>query len=160
MKEWLAVAAAVLVLLAGLWTLFRFAMGLRWAKIQREAARAEEERRGRQVVAELPQGEAVVLFLQDADGFHWDGRRAGRGEVLGARLLLNGAEMASCLRAGSSWPEAARPEEFEGRERWEVVLHLGEGRRETVRCGTVREGVSREAAGRVFAAVRAAVEGR
>jgi hypothetical protein len=146
--------AAALLLLAALWMVFRFAMGLRWAKVQREEARAEQERQGRRVVAELPQGEAVDLFLADADGFHWGGRRVGAGEIVGARLLLNGGVMAACVRPGSTLPEPTAPEEHEGRERWEVLLYLGEGRRETIFCGTLREGVSREAANRVFAAVQ------
>jgi hypothetical protein len=150
--------AAALALLAGLWMIFRFAMGLRWAKVQREQALREEERHGRRLVAELPQGETVALFLADAQGFHWSGRSVGRGEIRGARLLLNGGVMAGAARAGSTLPEALPPEEHEGRERWEVVLYLDGGRLETVACGTLREGVSREAANRVFAAVRAALE--
>jgi hypothetical protein len=152
--------AAALALLAGLWVMFRFAMGLRWAKVQREQARREEERLGRRVVAELPQGEAVALFLADAEGFHWSGRSVRRGEIRGARLLLNGAVLAACQRSGWTLPDPTPPEEPEGRERWEVVLYLEGGRRETIACGTLREGVSREAANRVFAAVRALLEER
>jgi hypothetical protein len=151
--------AAALALLAFLWLVFRFAMGLRWAKLQREQARAEGERRGRRLVAELPQAESVVLFLEDAAGFHWGGQAVARQEVVGARLVLNGAEMVSCARPGAVLPAPPRPEEPDGRERWEVVLYLREGRAVVVACGKVREGVSREAAGRVFESVRQVVEG-
>jgi hypothetical protein len=151
--------AAALALLAGLWMVFRFAMGLRWAKVQREEARREEERQGRRVVAELPQGETVALFLADARGFHWSGRSVGRAQIRGARLRLNGGVLAACTRPGSALPEPTPPEEAEGRERWEVVLYLESGRLETIACGTLREGVSREAANRVFAAVKTEVEG-
>jgi hypothetical protein len=137
--------------------MFRFAMGLRWAKLQRDQARAEEEGRGRRLVAELPEGESVVLFLEDASGFHWGGRAVPRQEVLGARLVLNGATLAACARPGAVLPDPPQPQEPDGRERWEVVLYLGEGRREAVSCGKLREGVSREAATRVFEAVRAAL---
>jgi hypothetical protein len=150
--------AAALLLLVVLWGVFRFAMGLRWAKLQREQARAEEERRGRRLVAELPQGESVALFLEDAAGFHWSREAVRREDVKGARLLLNGAEMGSCARAGEVLPPPPRPEEPEGRERWEVVLYLRDGRAVTVDCGKVREGVSREAAARVFEAVRRGME--
>ena len=148
--------AAALALLVGLWMVFRFAMGLRWAKVQREQARADEERRGRRAVAELPQGESVVLFLEDADagGFQWGGRAVSRQEILGARLVLNGGAMATWARAGVTLPDPPLPEEPEGRERWEVVLYLKDGRKETVSCGKVREGVSRDAASRVFEAIR------
>jgi hypothetical protein len=53
----------------------------------------------------------------------------------------------------------APPEQYEGRERWEVALFLDRGE-ERIACGSLREGVSRDVAGRVFEAVRAAVEGR
>jgi hypothetical protein len=75
-----------------------------------------------------------------------------RSEVRGARLLLNGAAMDSF---GGPLPDATPPEEFEGRERWEVALFLRDGRTAVVHCGTVREGVSREAAALVYAAVKA-----
>ena len=146
--------AAALLLLAVLWMVFRFAMALRWAKLQREEERAEEERRGRRAVAELPQGEAVVPFFEDRAGFRWGGEAVSRDGILGARLLLNGGAMAACARPGAALPEPPRPEDPEGRERWEVVLYLSDGRTVAVDCGRVREGVSREAAARVFAAVR------
>ena len=133
---------------------FRFAMGLRWAKVQREDARTEEERRGRRVLAELPQGESVVLFLEEVAGFQWGGQSVAREEIQGARLLLNGGAMAVCARAGVTLPDPPLPEEPDGRERWEVVLYLKEGRKQTVSCGKVREGVSRDAASRVFEAMR------
>ena len=149
--------AAALLLLAALWIVFRFAMGLRWAKLQREESRAGEERRGRSVVAELPQGEVVELFIADPTGFEWGGTRLGRQEIAGARLLLNGGVLAACARPQFTLPDPPPPEEPVGRERWEVVLYRRDGGVEAVPCGTVREGVSREAAHRVFAAVRAAV---
>jgi hypothetical protein len=152
--------AAGLALLAGLFVVFRFAMGLRWAKVQREGARAEVERAGRRIVAELPLKEAVDLFLDDGSGFRWGAGAVARADLAGARLLLNGGVMASCARPGLALPQPPRPEEFEGRERWEVLLHLRDDRALVVPCGTVREGISREAAGRVFEAVREAVEGK
>jgi hypothetical protein len=61
-------------------------------------------------------------------------------------------------RAHAGLPAAPPAEEYEGRERWDVLLHLREGRTESVPCGTLREGVSREIAARVFEAVRREVE--
>jgi hypothetical protein len=148
-------ALAALLLLAALWQVFRFAMGLRASKLVREEQRRAEESRGRRVVAELP-GEdgALVLFLEDAEGFYWGEREARKSAVVGARLMLNGAVVSSFSRSGAPLPEPAIPEEYEGRERWEVVLYLEGGDAAVVSCGSLREGVSREAAGRVFAAVR------
>jgi len=150
-------AAVALVLL--LWTVFRFAMGLRWAKVSREDARAAEQARGRRVVAEIPlSDDEVAFFVEDDEGFYWGGRRARKRDVRGARLMLNGAVMAGVSRDGERLPAPPAPEEYEGRERWEVMLFLGD-RTERIACGTLREGVSREAATRVFESVRAALRG-
>lgn len=145
------VAAGALLALA-LWALFRLAMGLRWAKAEREAARSAEEGRGRQVVAEIPLAQDVVLFLEDDERLYWGGQQVRRAEIAGARLLLNGGIISAFSRNGVRLPDPPPPEEFEGRERWDVVLYLEGGADRIVRCGEVREGVSREAAARVFEA--------
>jgi len=153
----LALAALVFVL----WTVFRFAMGLRWAKVSREGARAAEQARGRRVVAEIPVSEdEIVFFVEDDAGFYWGGRHARKRDIRGARLLLNGAVMASFVRPGEPLPETTPPEAYEGGEKWEIVLYLDGGREERITCGRLREGVSRELAGRVFATVRAALDQR
>jgi len=151
---------ALLALVFLLWTVFRFAMGLRWAKVSREDARAAEQARGRRVVAEIPlSDDEIVFFVEDEAGFYWGGRQARKRDIRGARLLLNGAVMASLSRVGERLPEPAAPEEYEGGEKWEIALYLRGGRDERVACGSLREGVSREIAGRIFQAMRAAVEG-
>ena len=146
------VAAAGLFLV--LWSLFRLAMGLRFAKVSREEARRVEETRGRRVVAEIALDEGLVLFLEDDQGFYWGANRVRKSEIAGARLLLNCGVLGACARPGVVLPEPIPPEEFEGRERWEVVLYGADGSVQPVHCGTLREGVSREIAGKVFAAVR------
>jgi hypothetical protein len=151
---------ALLALVLALWTVFRFAMGLRWAKVSREDARAAEQARGRRVVAEIPlSDDDIVFFVEDEAGFYWGGRQARKRDIRGARLLLNGAVMASFSRDGERLPDPAPPEEYEGGERWEIALYLRGGPEERVACGSLREGVSREIAGRIFAAIRSAVEG-
>ena len=73
--------AALALLLVALWRVFRLAMGLRFAKVSREEARAAEEGSGRSVVAELPLSDAEVVFLvEDAEAFRW-----GRAHVAQAR---------------------------------------------------------------------------
>ena len=149
---------ALLALVLALWTVFRFAMGLRWAKVSREDARAAEQARGRRVVAEIPVSEdEVVFFLEDDAGFYWGGRQARKREIRGARLLLNGGVMASFARNGEALPHPSTPEEYQGRERWEVVVYLEDGGEERIACGGLREGVSRDMATRVFEAIRSAV---
>ena len=156
---WIKIAA-FLALLALLWSIFRLSMGLRWAKVSRESARKEEEGRGRRIVAELPSADGTLgFFAEDHAGFYWPAGAAGKSALRGARLLLNGGVIAAVARPGSTLPEPPALESFEGRERWEVVLYGAEGRQQTIACGTVREGVSRDIATRVFDAVRAALEG-
>ncbi len=67
---WLRVVAGV-ALAVLLWRLFRLAMGLRFAKVEREAARRAEESRGRRVVAEIPHDDGLLLFVEDAVSFRW-----------------------------------------------------------------------------------------
>jgi hypothetical protein len=148
-------AAAAVVLVVVLWMLFRFAMGLRYEKLAREEARRAEELRGRRVLAEIPQPEGgLVLFLEDAEAFYWAGKTVRKRELLGARMLLNGGVIAACALEGQRLPEPAAPEEYEGGERWEVALYTLAGAADRVSCGALREGVSREIAGRVFDAAR------
>jgi hypothetical protein len=147
--------AALALLLMALWRVFRLAMGLRFAKVSREEARAAEEGSGRSVVAELPLSDAEVVFLvEDADAFRWGRAHVAKRHISGARLMVNGAVLQEFKAPGESLPAPEPPEEYEGRERWEVRV-FGRGMAPTaIPCGTLREGISREIAGRVFEAVR------
>ena len=147
--------AALALLLVALWLLFRFSMALRWSKVVREGSRSAEESRGRKVVAEIPLPEGLLFFLEDDAGFYWGGSQARKREVVGARMLLNGGVIGSFSRAGVVLPDPPPAEEYEGRERWDVLVYC-QGRTEAVPCGSLREGVSREIASRVFEAVRRA----
>jgi len=149
---------AGIALLALLWALLRYALALRYAKIVRERSRAEEESRGRRVVAEIPLDEGLLFFVEDDERFYWGDHEARKAEVAGARLLLNGAAISSFAVPGTSLPELAPPEVYEGRERWEVALYLGGGATAAVSCGTLREGVSREIATKIYDALRSATE--
>lgn len=154
--QWLAAAALLLVLL---W-LFRFAMGLRYAKLRREEDRVAEEARGRRLVAEVPSHAGdLVLFLEDPAAFRWGGQELHKAEIEGVRLLVNGRAVDVRQRPGVALPPAGRDEEHEGREAWDVLVYLEGGRSLEIPCGSLREGVSREAAQRVFAAVSKAVAG-
>jgi hypothetical protein len=142
-----------LAFLAFLWMLLRFALGLRYSKVIREEQRAAQPGR---VVAEIPSAAgAVGFFVEEEDAFAWPGGRVRQDAILGARLLLRGGAIGSASRAGVDLPAAGPADEFEGRERWDVALYLRDGTTATVACGTLREGVSREVASRVFEAVRA-----
>ena len=148
------------LLLTVLFTVFRFAMGLRAAKVARLQARRDEEARGRRVVAEIPLSEAeMVLLLEDGRSFQWGAESLLKAEIVGARLLLNGAIVRELAVPGVVLPPPAPAEEFEGRERWDVEIHLRGGKTVMLPCGTLREGVSREIGGLAFEAIRASVAG-
>ncbi|HEY7409314.1 MAG TPA: hypothetical protein VII13_01150 [Vicinamibacteria bacterium] len=147
---------AVLLLLLVLWTLFRYAMGMRAAKVTREAARRAREGGGGTVVAEIPLPDGLLFFVDEGPAFDWGRGRAAKADLRGGRLLLNGGVMGAFSRDGRPLPEPPPPEDFEGRERWDVILYLAGGEEAVVPCGTLREGVSREIAARVFAAVKGA----
>ncbi len=148
---------ALTVFLVAVFRLLRFALGLREAKRVREAERAAEEARGRRVVAEIPLGEGgIVLLTEDENGFAWGGSSVARADIAGGRLLLNGGILREFAREHGVLPSPLPAEEFEGRERWEVVVFLKGGGLTRIPCGTLREGVSREIAGRVYAAVERA----
>jgi hypothetical protein len=146
---------AALLLLAALWILFRFAMALRWSKVVREGSRSAEELHGRKVVAEIPLPHELLFFLEDDAGFYWGGSQARKSGIVGARMLLNGGVIGSFSRLGAALPDPPPAEEYEGRERWDVLIYC-QDRTEAVPCGSLREGVSREIASRVFEAVRRA----
>lgn len=141
-----------------LFSLFRFAMGLRSAKLAREGERACAEGEGRRVVAELPLPTGEVAFLaEDALSFTWGETRVAKADVAGVRMRLNGGVLAEHVRDGVRLPPPSPPEEYEGRERWDVVLYGASGLLASIPCGVLREGVSREVAATVFAAVKKAV---
>jgi hypothetical protein len=148
--------AAALVFLALAFWLFRLSMGLRWAKVSREQARAREEARGRAVVAEIPLPDEVVFLMEDAEGFAWGANALRKADIAAARLLLNGGIVGELAEDGFRLPPPQPPEDYEGRERWDVVVFLRDGTTARIPCGQLREGVSREIAGRVFEAVKRA----
>jgi hypothetical protein len=150
---------ALAALLALLWVLFRFAMGLRYTKLSRDAQRRQLEARGQRVVAELPFDDGVCFFTEDAEAFAWWDARIEKQALAGARLVLNGAVMGEARRAATALPSPTAPEAYAGRERWEVVLYPRGAAPFAIPCGTLREGVSREAATAVFEAVRKALAG-
>ena len=151
---WVQIAAAA-ALAVVLFSIFRYAMALRAAKVERQSWRKAEEFRGRRVVAEIPgAGDVMTLFLDDDEGFYWGAEEVRKRDVAGARLRLNRGILAAWTRPGITLPEPLSAEDFEGRETWDVMLYLEDGSTRVVPCGTLREGVSLEIASRVFQATR------
>ena len=150
---------AFAIFLYCLFALFRFAMGLRAAKVAREHERLSAEGAGRHVVAELPLSSGEVTFLaEDALLFSWGEYKGGQGRRRRRSHAPQRGVLAEHARDGVRLPPPSPPEEYEGRERWDVALYGTEGLLASIPCGTLREGVSREVASTVFAAVKKAVK--
>ena len=99
------------------------------------------------MVAELPLPSGEVAFLaEDALSFSWGENRVAKADIAGVRMRLNGGVLAEHAREGVRLPSPSPPEEYEGRERWDVALYGTEGLLASIPCGTLREGVSREVA--------------
>jgi hypothetical protein len=151
--------AAGLVFLVFVWRTFRYAMALRSGRVLREEARRAEEAAGRKIVAELPGADGTLqLLVEDLASFQWPGGRVLKREIVGCRLLLNAGVMGTAAVPGLTLPEVVGAEEYEGRERWDVRVYTKTGSAD-IPCGRVREGISREIAQSVFAAVKATLPG-
>jgi hypothetical protein len=137
--------------------LLRLALGLRQAKLDRDRGRAAEEAQGRRVVAELQLSKTETAFLlEDAGSIRWGSEALAKSDIAGARLLVNGGVLQEFARGSALLPPLDPPREYEGGEVWEVVVYRRSGGAARIPCGTLREGVSREIAGRAFAAILAA----
>jgi hypothetical protein len=158
-----ALIAVVLLLVAG-----SLATTLQATRRRRQRARDSERAMGRRVVAELPAGEDLVLFSEDDKRFYYGERSIDKDLIVAARVLINGAPIATCLSAryaGDPRAEAMRGPAagFEdrpdgiARDRWDVSIETIAGPT-LIACGAIRERVSQELARTIFDAVKRSVE--
>lgn len=148
-----ALALGLLVIAASL------ATTLQMFRKQRRRAREGEHTLGRRIVAEIPAEDDLTLFTEDAEQFHYGVQSIDKHHIVAARILINGAVIATCVSAGAS-PTAVKPTETiddrpEGiaRDRWDVAIDTRDGTI-VVECGAIRERVSQELARAVFDAVK------
>jgi hypothetical protein len=131
---------------------------------RRQRARDSERALGRTIIAELPAGDDLVLFSEDAVRFHYGETSIDKDLIVAVRVLINGAPIASAVSSRYA-REAARqqPTSFEdrpegiARDRWDVAIETVTGT-VLVACGAIRERVSQELARAVFERVKTAVE--
>jgi len=151
-----AIAVVLLVIAASLGTT------LHVFRKQRRRAREHEQGLGRRIVAEIPAESGLTLFTEDVRQFHYGARAIDKDGILGARILINGAAIATCAsgrratRGGLEMHADAIDDRPEGiaRDRWDVVIDARDGA-VIVECGAIRERVSQELARAVFDAVKA-----
>jgi len=138
---------------------------LHFYRKRHRAAREGEVARGRTIVAELPTDPELTLVTEDAEHFYYGTTAIDKKQIMAARVLINGAPIASFV--SPRWSSAAerqattfedRPEGI-ARDRWDVAIETVSGV-VLVECGAVRERVSQELARTIFDAVKRELEAR
>jgi len=155
-----ALAALVLLIVAA-----SLATTLQTFRRRRIRARDSERALGRTVIAEIPFGEDLTLFSEDAARFYYGERSIDKDLIAAVRVLINGSPIAAYLSKrhpeGTSRQATSFDDRPEGiaRDRWDVALETVTGTT-LVECGAIRERVSQELARTVFDAVKRELERR
>jgi len=84
--------AAFLVL-----TALSLATALQVYRRKRQRARDSERALGRAIVAEIPAGNHLVIFSEDAVRFYWGDRSVDKDLIAAVRVLINGSPIAACV---------------------------------------------------------------
>ena len=155
-----AVAALVLLVVAA-------SLGTTLTAFRRRRLRARdsERARGRVVVAEIPAGEDLRLFSEDAARFHCGDESVDKDLIVAARVLINGSPIAAYVSTRHPVDSSRQVTSFEdrpegiARDRWDVAIETVSGMM-LVECGAIRERVSQELARTVFDAVKRELERR
>jgi hypothetical protein len=148
-----ALALGLLVIAASL------ATTLQMFRKQRRRAREGEHTLGRRIVAEIPAQDDLTLFTEDAEQFHYGAQSIDKHQIVAARILINGAVIATCLSARVTQAAVKTTETIDdrpegiARDRWDVAIDTLGGT-VVVECGAIRERVSQELARAVFDAVK------
>jgi hypothetical protein len=161
MRDTVAAAIAVLLLLVALGM---FAT-LQYYRRRRQENRLQHATLGRTIIAEVPSGNDLVLFSEDATRFFHGTLPIEKSEIHAVRLLINGAPLAAYRSASEaapaaeahhrSLPDLAGEETF--RDRWDVDIETAR-RSVVVACGAIRDRVSQELARTIYEAVVRSME--
>jgi len=161
MRDLVAVVVAVALVVVAL----RLATSLQWYKRGHARARREIRERGQTIVAEIPGGDGLRFFTEDAGAFYWAGRKVPKDQIRAARVLISGAPLSQRVSSRFPLPAADNadvvPKDLGGieRDRWDVAIVVEDGT-VLVECGAIRERVSQELARHVFDAVSRDIEAR
>jgi hypothetical protein len=153
------VAVALLIIAASL------ATTLRYFRQRRQGARESERAQGRSVIAELPSGDDLVLFSEDAGSYYYGEREIEKDLIAAVRVLINGSPIAAATSQRLAREAAEHPTRFEdrpegiARDRWDVAIEAVNGLT-LVECGAIRERVSQELARAIFDAIKADIDRR
>ena len=125
---------------------------------RRQRARDSERALGRTIIAEIPAADELVLFSEDDVRFYYGERSIDKDLIVAARVLINGAPIASYVSKRHPEAPARQATHFEdrpegiARDRWDVAIETVTGT-VLVECGAIRERVSQELARTVYEAV-------
>jgi len=161
MRDFFAAVAALVLLVAAA----SLATTLQAYRRRRVRARDSERALGRTIIAEIPAGDDLVLFSEDASRFYYGEQSIDKDLIVAVRVLINGAPIASCVsrrhRDGADRRATSFDDRPDGiaRDRWDVALETITGTT-LVLCGAIRERVSQELARTVFDAVKRELERR
>jgi hypothetical protein len=150
--------ALVLVVVAA-----SLATTLHYYKRRRRRAQDSERALGRQIIAELPTAEELVLFSEDDKRFYYGDRAIDKDLITAVRVLINGSPIAAITSRAHPQASGQQPTSFEdrpegiARDRWDVAIETVTGT-VLVECGAIRERVSQELARAVFDAVKRTLE--
>jgi hypothetical protein len=156
---------AALVALALLLVAASLATTLHFARRRRSRAHDSERALGRTIVAEIPSGDDLMLFSEDAVRFYYGEQSIDKDLVAAARVLINGSPIAAVLSKRHAGEADRHPTSFDdrpegiARDRWDVAIETVRGT-VLVECGAIRERISQELARAVFDAVKREVERR
>lgn len=160
MRDLVAAVVALALVAAAL----SLATTLHFWRRRRQRAHESETAAGRSIVAEIPIGDELRLFTEDAQHFYYGQEVIDKEDIAAARVLINGAPIAAAVSsryaAGDRQPTSFedRPEGI-ARDRWDVALETA-GKTVLVECGAIRERISQELARAVFEAVKRDLERR
>jgi hypothetical protein len=151
------IAIGLLVVAASLATTLHF-----WRR-RRLQAHVAERARGRTILAEIPVGDELKLFSEDAGRFYYGARSIDKDLIAAVRVLINGAPIAAVVSTRHAHGAAPQPTSFEdrpegiARDRWDVAIETTGGT-VLVECGAIRERISQELARAVFDAVKRSLD--
>jgi len=161
MRDFVAALLAVALLLVAA----SLATTLQAYRRRRQRARDSERALGRTIIVELPTANDLVLFCEDPVRFYYGERSIDKDLIAAARVLINGAPIATTISRRLAHEAAAQSTSFDdrpegiARDRWDVAIETVAGT-VLVECGAIRERVSQELARAVYDAVKRDIERR
>jgi len=154
---------AAIVALGLLFMAASLATTLHFYRRRRRSVHDAERGLGRTIVAELPTEDELMLFTEDERAFHYGSRAIDKDHIVAARVLINGAPIATAMSRRHAADADRHPTSFEdrpegiARDRWDVAIETADDM-VLVQCGAIRERISQELARAVFDAVKRAID--